>query len=191
MADLRENEFTERFWGRIPIESGAALFLFRRRSPLQQALHQLKYHHQGHIGVQLGRLLGSALKVSPYFQSVETILPVPLHPKKMRVRGYNQSALIAQGVSEILNIPVLQEVLVRHEFSESQTRKQRMERFSNVAEVFSLRNTSKIRGKHLLLVDDVLTTGATLEACGRLLLAVPQVRLSMATVAIAANARIL
>ncbi|MCS7037190.1 MAG: phosphoribosyltransferase family protein [Saprospiraceae bacterium] len=185
MCFLRENEFTERLWGRIPLESGAALYFFQRRSPLQRALHRLKYHRQAHIGLQLGRLLGGQLKRSPFFRRVEAVVPVPLHPDKQQVRGYNQSALIASGVSEAMGIPAFLGALERRRFSESQTRKRRMERFDNVAEVFVLAQPGAVAGKHILLVDDVLTTGATLEACGRALVSAPDVRLSMATVAIA------
>ncbi|MCS6928910.1 MAG: ComF family protein [Saprospiraceae bacterium] len=181
----KENEFTERFWGRIPLQSGAALYFFQRRSPLQRALHQLKYHRQAHLGIQLGRLLGGQLRQSPLFQAVEAIIPVPLHPDKEKMRGYNQSAMIARGVSEAMNVPVLEGVLVRRRHTESQTRKRRLERFKNVAESFVLAKPQAITGKHILLVDDVLTTGATLEACGRALFAAPIARLSMATVAIA------
>ncbi len=180
-----ENEFTERLWGRISLQSGAALYFFQRRSPLQRALYRLKYSHQAHIGFQLGRLLGGQLKRSPFFRLVNAIVPVPLHPDKQQIRGYNQSALIATGISEIMGIPALNSVLERRRFSESQTRKRRMERFDNVGEVFALAQPEAVAGKHILLVDDVLTTGATLEACGKALLSAPDVRLSMATLAIA------
>jgi ComF family protein len=185
MCFASENEFTERLWGRVPLQSGAALYFFQRRSPLQRALHRLKYHRQAHIGLQLGRLLGAQLKRSPLFRSVEAIVPVPLHPDKEQIRGYNQSALIASGVSEMMGIPALNGALERRRFSESQTRKRRMERFDNVEEVFALAQPEAVADKHILLVDDVLTTGATLEACSRALLSAPNVRLSMATVAIA------
>ncbi len=185
MCFAPENEFTERLWGRIPLQSGAALYFFQRRSPLQRALHRLKYHRQAHIGLQLGRLLGAQLKRSPLFRSVEAIVPVPLHPDKEQLRGYNQSALIASGISDTMGIPALNSALERRRFSESQTRKRRMERFEDTEEVFALAQPEAVADKHILLVDDVLTTGATLEACGRALLSAPNVRLSMATVAIA------
>jgi ComF family protein len=118
---------------------------------------------------------------------VEGIVPVPLHPKKEHLRGYNQSAMLATGLSEALQVPVLSGILTRQQFSESQTRKKRMDRFDNVNDVFAVRRSKRIQGRHLLLVDDVLTTGATLEACGLALLKVPDVRLSMATIAIAVH----
>lgn len=180
-----ENEFTDRFWGRLQIESGAAMYYFHRKSPIQRALHQLKYKNQADVGVRIGRRYGYLLAQSPHFQGLEAIVPVPLHPQKERLRGYNQSAMLAAGLADSLNIPVFREVLVRQRSSDSQTRKKRMERFDNVNEVFAIRRPERIQGRHLLLVDDVLTTGATLEACGAVLLEVPGIRLSMATIAIA------
>jgi ComF family protein len=118
---------------------------------------------------------------------VQAIVPVPLHPKKERLRGYNQSAVFAQGISETMEVPVLTQALVRKMYTETQTKKKRMERFSNVDSVFAVQQPRAIEGKHVLLVDDVLTTGATLEACGQALLAIPGTRLSVATIAIALN----
>ena len=182
-----ENAFTERFWGQIPLARGAAMYAFQRRSPIQRALHQLKYKNQPDVGVRIGRRFGYMLARAGTFQSVQAIIPVPLHPEKERQRGYNQSAMFAQGLAEVLALPVLVNCLVRRHLASSQTRKKRMERFDNVREGFTLQGPERIQGKHLLLVDDVLTTGATLEACGRVLLEAPGVRLSMATIAIATH----
>jgi ComF family protein len=184
---VRDNEFTARLWGRVNIEAGAAMYYFKRKSPIQRALHQLKYNNQPEIGVKIGREFGRKLRNSEVFKSVEVVIPVPLHPKKERLRGYNQSAKFAEGIAETMELPVLSNVLVRESFTETQTRKKRMERFKNVGEVFAVKKPKAIEGKHLLLVDDVLTTGATLEMCGQALLAVPNTRLSLATIAIAMN----
>lgn len=184
---VRENEFTNRLWGRLNFESGAAMYYFTRKSPIQRALHQLKYHNQPDIGFKLGREFGKRLNNSEFFKTVEAVLPVPLHPKKERIRGYNQSAMFAEGISDVMGIPVLTNVLVRQAFTETQTKKKRMERFKNVGDVFEVKRPKKIEGKHLLLVDDVLTTGATLEVCGQALLGVPNTKLSLATIAIAVN----
>jgi len=181
------NAFTDRFWGRVPIVTGAALYFFSRKSPIQKALHRLKYQNQSDIGTRIGRQLGHLLKQSSLYADLEGIIPVPLHPKKERLRGYNQSAMLAAGLADALRLPVMTGVLIRNAYSESQTRKRRMARFNNVQDVFSVQRPDRIRGKHLLLVDDVLTTGATLEACGQALLQAPDVRLSMATIAIAAH----
>lgn len=183
----QSNAFTERFWGRLPIVTGSALYYFNRKSPIQKALHRLKYQNQADIGIRLGNVFGRLLKQSPYYQELEGIVPVPLHPKKERLRGYNQSAMLAKGLADALQIPVMTNVLIRTAYSESQTRKKRMARFDNVQEVFAVQHPDRIRGKHLLLVDDVLTTGATLEACGSALLDIPSVRLSMATIAVAVH----
>lgn len=180
-----ENEFTDRFWGRLPVVSGAAMYYFHRKSPVQRALHRLKYMNQPDIGIRIGRRFGHVLARSPHFEGIQGVVPVPLHPKKERQRGYNQSAMLAQGMAESMHIPVLSGCLVRNTHSGSQTRKKRMERFDNVSEVFAIKHPQKIAGQHLLLVDDVLTTGATLEACGKILLKIPGVRLSLATIAIA------
>lgn len=185
MHRQRENEFTERFWGRLQLEGGAAMYYFTRKSPIQRALHQLKYQNHPQVGVKIGREFGRALLESPVFQTVEGIVPVPLHPRKERLRGYNQSTMLAQGLAEAMGVPVLRNALVRPLFTATQTRKKRMDRFENVGEVFALRRPAELYGKHLLLVDDVLTTGATLEACGQLLLSLPAAKLSMATIAIA------
>ncbi len=187
MYHHQDNEFTERFWGRLPIQNGAALYYFTRKSPVQRALHQLKYHNKPDIGIKIGRDFGRLLHTCPLYQSVDAIIPVPLHPRKERMRGYNQSTLFAQGLAEAMGIPVLHTTLVRAAFTATQTRKKRMDRFQNVAEVFAVHRPGRIEGLHLLLVDDVLTTGATLEICGQALLEVPNTRLSMATIAIAVH----
>ncbi len=185
MYQQQENEFTERFWGRLKLEGAASMYYFQRKSPIQRALHQLKYQNQPQIGMQIGREFGRQLLQSPIFQSVDGIIPVPLHPRKERSRGYNQSMMLARGLAETMHVPVLSGALVRPLFTSTQTRKKRMERFENVGDVFAIEHAERLSGKHLLLVDDVLTTGATMETCGQLLLALPQTRLSMATIAIA------
>lgn len=185
MHRSRENEFTSRFWGRMEIAGGAAMYYFTRKSPVQRALHQLKYHNKPEIGVKLGREFGRKLKSSEVFRAVDAVVPVPLHPKKERLRGYNQSAMFARGISETMDIPILYTALSRSVFTETQTRKKRMDRFQNVGDVFTVKNKNLLEGRHILLVDDVLTTGATLETCGEAILALRGTRLSLATIAIA------
>ena len=185
MHHNRENEFTERFWGRMPLESAAAMYYFSRKNPIQRALHQLKYHNQPEIGIKIGRDFGRKLRSAPGFSAVDAIVPVPLHPKKERLRGYNQSAMFAKGLAESMDIPVIYHALARNVFTGTKTRKKRMDRFENVGNVFSLKKTALLEGKHIMLVDDVLTTGATLEMCGQEILNVPGTRLSLATIAIA------
>ena len=109
----RENQFTQKFWGRIPIDAGAALYHFTKSSKTQHLIHQLKYRNKRQIGIQLGQRYGISLKASPYFKNVEFIIPVPLHPRKKKRRGYNQSALFAKGLSESLKIPWSDDILIR------------------------------------------------------------------------------
>lgn len=184
---VQDNEFVTRLWGRLNIESGASAYYFTRNSPIRMAIHHLKYKNKPDIGVMIGREFGRKLKNAPCYKTIDCIIPVPLHPKKERLRGYNQSGVFAQGLSEAMEVPMLSKVLVRRSNTETQTNKKRMERFSNVGEVFAVEKPQSIEGKHLLLVDDVLTTGATLEVCGLALLEVKDVKLSCATIAIASR----
>ncbi len=183
----KDNEFVQRLWGRIPLEAGAAAYYFTRESPIRHAIHHLKYRNKPEIGLMLGREFGRKLVGAEGFQTVDFIVPVPLHPKRERLRGYNQSAMFAQGLSEAMDKPLLTGHLVRNTHTKTQTQKKRMERFQNVDAMFCLRNPLKIQGKHILLADDVLTTGATLEICGQTLLQAENTQLSCATIAIAAR----
>ncbi len=187
MYRLPENEFTDRFWGRIPLTGAAAMYYFTRKSPIQHALHELKYRNRPDVGIRIGRAFGQLLRQAPHFQTVDAIVPVPLHPKKERLRGYNQSAMFGQGIAEAMEIPQLPHALMRALFTATQTRKKRMDRFQNVEQVFVVKKPALVEGKHILLIDDVLTTGATLERCAEILIQVPGVQLSMATIAIATN----
>jgi len=184
---MSENEFTDRFWGRISLEAGVALLYFTKDSKVQSLIHLLKYGDRPNVGIQLGRLYGSILKNYFPFGEIELIVPVPLHPRKQRSRGYNQSTQFAIGLSESMNIPYLEDALERAIPTSTQTRKSRLERFENVLTAFQVHQAKAISGKHILLVDDVLTTGATMEACATKLLELPEVKVSMATIAIAAN----
>ncbi|MBL7790768.1 MAG: ComF family protein [Saprospiraceae bacterium] len=180
-----DNPFAERFWGRLPVHAGAAMYFFTKGGRVQRLLHALKYGGQQEVGRYLGKIYGLELKQSPLFCDVELVVPVPLHPRKKRQRGYNQSDCFAEGLSESLGVPWLPDALARRAFTATQTRKSRMERLANVGEAFALHRPERLEGKHILLVDDVMTTGATLEACGLLITELPGVRLSMATIAIA------
>jgi ComF family protein len=180
-----ENEFVQRFWGRIPLEAGAAMFYFSKGSKVQHMIHQLKYEGKKQIGYRLGEWYGRELSASPSFKQVDFIVPVPLHRKKEKKRGYNQSALFAAGLSSSMGVPWLERGLERVAFTETQTKKSREQRFGNVEQAFRVPHPAQLEGKHILLVDDVITTGATLEACGRCILDVPDTRLLLATIAFA------
>lgn len=181
----RENPFTEHFWGRIPIHAGAALYHFKKGGRTQKLIHKLKYDGKRQIGIKLGHLYGRSLSNSPYFNQVDLIVPVPLHPRKEKIRGYNQSAMFAMGLAETMDIPWSNKVLRRVEMTTTQTKKRRMERFENVRKAFQNVRPKNIEGKHILLVDDVMTTGATLEACAEKILASKDTKISFATIGFA------
>ena len=182
---VHDNAFIQKFWGRIPIQAGAACYYFDQKGKVQQLIHQLKYKNQPMIAHKIGQLYGRTLQESLFFKEIDSIIPVPLHPRKKHLRGYNQSERFAQGLSLTMKIPWNGNTLLRNQFTPTQTTKSREDRFSNVEKAFSLQTGEKLAGKHVLLVDDVLTTGATLEACALKLLSVKDLKVSLATIAIA------
>jgi ComF family protein len=178
------NPVAKTFWGRLPLEGATSLLHFQKGSVIQKILHELKYNHNKHVGIELGHLLGGQLKLTMHTLP-DVLVPVPLHPKRLRERGYNQSEMIAMGIHEATGVPIELGAIKRNTHTKTQTKKGRESRWDNVAEIFSLTNPEKLEGKYVLLVDDVLTTGATLEACGSRNLAAPNVKLAIATVAYA------
>jgi len=159
-----ENKLAKQFWGRVHISSAMAFLYFNKGGKVQNLMHQLKYNNQQQIGVMLGHLYAKHLLKAETFNNIDAIIPVPLHPKKQKKRGYNQSEQFAIGLSEGLNIKVCNDILYRAEFKESQTAKSRANRFDNMKTVFKAHQTSNTF-ENVLLVDDTITTGATLEAC--------------------------
>lgn len=161
------------------------MLYFKKNTKTQNLIHNLKYKGQTEVGHKLGNLLGERLANSDLYQGIDYIIPVPLHPKKERARGYNQSDFIAAGVSEVMVIPVLNNLLIRKKITDSQTRKSRFIRYENMLSVFELVKPEQLINKHVLLVDDVITTGATLEACGNALTNGQIKKLSIASIAFA------
>jgi ComF family protein len=182
-----ENPLNRVFWGRVNLEAVTAFLYFQKGSMVQQLLHQLKYKDRQEIGVRIGKWYGQELCLADPFRDAELIIPVPLHPKKLRKRGYNQSQAFAEGLSAVMNAGTETGCLYRKVDSSTQTRKARYNRWENVENIFAVSHPEKIRGRHILLVDDVITTGATLEACAQVLLEIQGVKVSVATIAYAST----
>ena len=173
------------FYGRIKVEAAGSAFYFTKHSLLQHLIFQLKYRGNKDVGFYLGKLLGYQLIQTNRFNEVDVIIPLPLNPRKERKRGYNQAAMIAEGIVEVWKRPILKDAVQRLVFTETQTHKDRISRWQTMEGVFATLNEEAIKSKHVLLIDDIVTTGATLEACGEKILEVPDTKLSIITAAYA------
>jgi len=180
------NPIEKMLWGRIPFTGATATYYFSKESLIQHLVHQFKYKGNKDLGLQLGRLLGKYLVQSDRFNA-EALVPLPLFEVKEKRRGYNQATVLCDGIAEIMKIPVLKNAIIRPQHTDTQTKKGRLERWRNMEGKFVLQDEKAIANKHLLLVDDVITTGATLEACGTELLKGNNVKLSIATLCVASN----
>lgn len=177
--DPYENEMAKLFWHQIPIERATALFYYESHAETANILYELKYKDHPEVGEVMGRLMAKELQASVFFDGIDGIVPIPLARKRQRQRGYNQSMEIARGISAITSLPIYNKVVRRKAFEGSQTNKGRWERNENVEGVFELKDASAIQGKHLLMVDDVVTTGATVIACVQELCKADNVRVSV------------
>lgn len=183
---IKDNRFTKHFVGRINLIHGAAFIEFYKDGIIQELLHKLKYKNKYYVGEFLGRMAAKRLVDSSLFGHIDLIVPVPLHAKKRRRRGYNQCEAFASGLSEVSGIPTDFDLLLKTTHTQSQTAKSRTDRLKNVESSFTIKNDKNPSGKHILLVDDVITTGATLEACALAILdKSPFTNISMLTIAIA------
>ncbi len=164
-----DNNMAKRFWGRFNIERAAALFFYESHNSPSRLIYDIKYHGKEELGAWLGRITAEEFASDGFFDGIDMIVPVPITWRRRWKRGYNQSHAIARGVSEVTGIPINAKALRRTRFSGSQTMLSASERMGNVADSFCLRQMKGIEGKHILLVDDIVTTGATASECGKLL----------------------
>ncbi len=180
------NELEQLFYGRIPLEAGTSLFYFRKESKVQHLIHYLKYRNRQEVGEFAGNLLSNKMTESQRFLSIDIIIPVPLHPKKQKKRGYNQLSVFGKILSEKLNIPYTEDILKQTVEKKSQThRNEKTTRWENVKNVFQAMPSELLKDAHVLLIDDVVTSGATLESCYLVLKEKGISKISIATIAFA------
>ncbi len=178
--DFIHTQLKKLFWGRVEISNIFSLLNYQKGNQTQKLLHLLKYNNKNKLAQYFGEMLGNVITNKSIF---DLIIPVPLHPKKKRIRGYNQSTIIAKGINQKLNGVINENLLIRNNFNFSQTNFSKYDRWENVSSIFEVVKPKKIKNKHILLVDDVLTTGATIEACVKELLKIEGCKVSIATLA--------
>jgi ComF family protein len=183
----QQNPVEQLFWGRCFIERAAAFSFYSRGSRVRNLIHNLKYKGVKDIGYELGRIYGLSLRATDFIEGIDMIIPVPLHTSRQRMRGFNQSEIIAAGLSEITRLPLYTEFLERVSFSSTQTKRSRFDRWINVEGIFRVIDPEAIKDKHILLVDDVITTGSTMESCVNELHKVDGVKVSVLALAFAVN----
>lgn len=183
----KDNELEKSLWGKMPLERASAFLYYAKGGDMRKLLFELKYEGNASLGYFLGCCMANELRPSGFFDGVDGIMPVPLHPRKQKERGYNQSRLLADGISSMTGIPIFDDLLVRKQYTETQTHKGSYERWVNVREAFECTCREDLKGKHVLLVDDVLTTGATLVSCADALRDIPDIRVSVLALAMAGD----
>ena len=181
----QNNKVARLFWGRIEIQNATSFFSYKKGSKYQQLIHYIKYKGLKELGMEVGQRFAYSLLESEIFKNIDVIVPIPLHPRKQKMRGFNQSELIAYGMAEVMQKPLLSDNLYREKFTSTQTRKNRYDRWQNVEDIFNVKLPYKFAGKHILLIDDVITTGSTLEAGAHQLLKLEKTKVSIATLAFA------
>lgn len=182
---IQDNPVAQLFWGRCNIIKAAAFSYYTKGSRIRKIIHSLKYNGIKEIGFEMGKIYAVSLKPSGFFDDIDIIVPVPLHPSKQRKRGFNQSECITSGISEASGVPVENKSLRRISVSDTQTKRSRYERWMNVEGIFDIADPEVFAGKHVLLVDDVITTGSTIESCATELLKIEDVRVSVIALAVA------
>ena len=180
------NPVEKKFWGRLHLQHATAQYYFTSESLMQRLMHQFKYKGNKELGFQLGKIMGESLKKSTRFD-IDALIPLPLFPVKEKKRGYNQATVICEGIAESMQVPIFKDVIIRPQHTDTQTKKGRIERWLNMEGKFVLTKPEAIINKNVLLIDDVVTTGATLEACGIELLKAANVKLSIAALCYAAR----
>ena len=170
LLSQERNPMIRKFWGRVVVQKAAALLYYEKGAVSQRLIHALKYHDRQQVGLWLGQWYATELAQTGYFAGVDLVLPVPLHPKKKKKRGYNQVTLFAREIATQLQVPYMEDILIKQQYNSAQAKKHWLERQKSSKEQFVLRDTTTIAGKHILLVDDIVTTGATLTQCATLLI---------------------
>ena len=181
----RDNPVDKLFWGKFPLGRATAWIFYNRKTPFAHMIHHFKYKGRKTLAVSLGKMMANEILPSGFFNDIDYIIPIPLHTKRLRQRGYNQSTCLASGIQDIVGIPVLEGMVIRARYTETQTRKNANDRRENVHDVFQLTERDKLKGKHVLIVDDVLTTSATITACADILKNITGIRISVLTLAVA------
>lgn len=182
-TDETDNIVEKIFYGRVPVEEATSLLYFLKKGKVQELMHQLKYKNQQKVGTFMGDWLGEIMLNSKRFKTIDCIIPVPLHKTKQKLRGYNQVSTFGKSLSQKLNIPFYEDILLKTSATKTQTKKLRLDRWKNSEHQFTLQKTNTFKNNHILLIDDIITTGATLEACINAFETYKNIKISVATMA--------
>jgi len=186
LHNLEHNPVEKIFWGQVPYTRATAFFNYQKHTNFAHLIHKLKYQGRDDIGIWLGEMFGVELQSSGFLNDVDAIVPIPLHPRRQRKRGYNQSQIIAEGISNVTKTPIIADAVIRAVYTNTQTRKNKEERAENVQGIFKVIDDKALEGKHILVLDDVITTGATCISCGETILQNSNVKsISFASIALA------